>query len=536
MENLYFKQNIKIEPTINDWYAWALLFSPITNALITSNYHIAILKSYLQSPSLHDEVALNSDMKGGPFVDFQGKNKTIQIQSHLEHTLKDCSHLLEFALCVNDLSQILKTEAVGHSLETLYDAVPARLKGYVELFYDLKNSPGFRLFEPLIYKSEYFMPEMQKVLLSVTDSDKRPFLLSTPIISDAQHVVFDHPFSSSIFDDLFRWKEYPVKRDALEKFSQEFVAADQQKNFLSMFSTNIVSPNKTYNEENKIRIRYFGHACILIEAYGISILVDPLISYSYEASLERYTFLDLPASIDYVLISHAHQDHFVLETLLQLRYKIKNIIVPKNNKDNFADASLKLICQKLNFKNIIELDELDIINFEFGSIMGVPFLGEHGDLNIHSKLSYLIQIGDKRILCIADSNNFENKMYEHIQKEIPKIDVMFIGMECDGAPFSWLYGPMALEKLTNSHDQSRRLDGSNADKAFTLINTFDCQEVYIYAMGQEPWLSFLTSIEYNPNSKPIIESNKLLEFCNECEIKAERPFGKKEIFLVVDNN
>ena len=46
---------------------------------------------------------------------------------------------------------------------------------------------------------------------------------------------------------------------------------------------------------------------------------------------QRYTYADLPETIDYVLITHNHQDHCMFETLLQLRHRIKNIIVPKNN-------------------------------------------------------------------------------------------------------------------------------------------------------------------------------------------------------------
>ena len=45
--------------------------------------------------------------------------------------------------------------------------------------------------------------------------------------------------------------------------------------------------NKQYNWD-KIRIRYFGHACILIETTGINILVDPLISYSRAHKLLTY--------------------------------------------------------------------------------------------------------------------------------------------------------------------------------------------------------------------------------------------------------
>ncbi len=35
----------------------------------------------------------------------------------------------------------------------------------------------------------------------------------------------------------------------------------------------------------------------------------------------------------------------------------------------------------------------------------------------------------------------------------------------------------------------------------------------MYAMGQEPWLTFLTSIQYTEQSRPIVDSNKLVVDC-----------------------
>ncbi|HEU5130962.1 MAG TPA: hypothetical protein VFT26_02625, partial [Pyrinomonadaceae bacterium] len=89
--------------------------------------------------------------------------------------------------------------------------------------------------------------------------------------------------------------------------------------------------------------------------------------------------------------------------------------------------------------------------------------------------------------------------------------MVFIGMECDGAPMSWLYGPMLTRPLARKMDQSRRFDGSTCEKAIDLITKLNAKEVYVYAMGQEPWLTFLTSIKYTPESRPIVESDKLIE-------------------------
>jgi hypothetical protein len=111
------------------------------------------------------------------------------------------------------------------------------------------------------------------------------------------------------------------------------------------------------------------------------------------------------------------------------------------------------------------------------------------------------------------------------------VDVLFLGMECDGAPLSWLYGPLLTQKLERAMDESRRLSGSNFDQAMHIINTFHCREAYVYAMGQEPWLNYIMSIKYTEQSRPIVESNRLIEACKERGIIAERLFGEKEILL-----
>jgi hypothetical protein len=66
-----------------------------------------------------------------------------------------------------------------------------------------------------------------------------------------------------------------------------------------------------------------------------------------------------------------------------------------------------------------------------------------------------------------------------------------------------------------------------------LVESFNCREAYVYAMGQEPWLNYIMSIKYTEQSRPIIESDLLIKTCRERGIVAERLFGEKEILLPV---
>ena len=166
-----------------------------------------------------------------------------------------------------------------------------------------------------------------------------------------------------------------------------------------------------------------------------------------------------------------------------------------------------------------------------GSITGLPFLGEHSDLNVATKLAHLVKLQGRTFLFAADTNNIEPKLYEHIHRRIGDVDVLFLGMECDGGPLSWLYGPLLARPLARSQDHSRRLNGSNYDRGMEIVNLLNPRQVYVYAMGQEPWLTYLTSIQYTEESRPIVDSGRLVAQCLSLGKASERLYGHKEIFL-----
>jgi len=161
-------------------------------------------------------------------------------------------------------------------------------------------------------------------------------------------------------------------------------------------------------------------------------------------------------------------------------------------------------------------------------LTGVPFFGEHGDLDIPSKLCYHVRCGDYTLFFAADSAALEERAYDHIFSALGPVDTLFLGMECDGAPLSWLYGPLMGANLTRESDNARRLSGSASDQAQRLLRACKAQEAYVYAMGQEPWVEFVSSIKYEDASRPIIESNAFVAHCRGEGLSAERLYGAKE--------
>lgn len=436
--------------------------------------------------------------------------------------------MLELSAALTELDSMLKASAKGFSLCPLYSRVPEVIRGYIELVYDLNNNPGYRLLEPLLYESRYYDITAQSVMLSFITGDDRPFVLSTPRLEEGDCIHLRMPFSDERLDWLFQLKQKPKPWSEIRSW---FDIREESADLFASFFTSEPPPANEHFSGPGVRWRYFGHACILIEGYGISILVDPVLSYTCESGISRYTYADLPDKIDYVLITHNHQDHVLLETLLQLRHKIGTILVPRNAFGALQDPSLGLMLRYLGFKDVRELSELETVEIPGGFIMGLPFFGEHSDLAIGTKLAHLVRIGKRSLLFAVDSCNIEPRLYQHLHRLIGDVEVVFIGMECDGAPLSWLYGPLLPQRVERAMDESRRLSGSNYDQAISIIDQFHCQEVYVYAMGQEPWLNYVMSIKYTCESLPIVESDKLIHDCLSRGIHAERLFGKKEILI-----
>ena len=530
-ERVFLKQNVLVEPLFNRWYAWSYLISPASAAMYIANLHLKIMQSFVSAPQAHVAALKNPAMIGGPFINYD-ESRTGDVKALLSETLKEQQHMLKFANAVKALDEILSNEANGYSLEPLYKKVPEPLKGYVELVYDLNNHPSIRFIEGLLYKSPYYNLSSQSIALSLVNKDERPFVFSTPRLEDKGVLHLKVPFKSEAVDELFRMKYAPQPIGHIKEVLE--VKASDEELFASFFTTEGVAPRPRYNGDGA-RVRYFNHACILIESKNVSILSDPLISYQFETNVARYSYADLPETIDYVLITHNHQDHCIFEALLQLRHKVKNIIVPKGGGDGLADPSLKLVLQNIGFKNVIEMDEMESVEVDGGSITALPFLGEHTDLNIRTKTAYQVNLEGNRILCAADSNNVEPKLYENIQALIGDVDVIFLGMECVGAPLSWLYGPLLTKPLARKMDQSRRLDGSDFEKAIKVVKQLNPAQVYVYAMGQEPWLTFLTSLQYTEESRQIVESTRLISECSRLGIVSERLYCQKEFVLQKEN-
>lgn len=527
-QQAYLRSDTLIEPLQNGWYAWAHTVAPVQYGFNLSASQLPLLSTFTANPAAHEAAHDDPGNISGPFVKLP-KEAVPAVQALMEKCTAQLQPLMDFSAAVVKFEKHLRTTALGFGLDATYMQAPPNIAGYVEASYDLHNRPQLRVLEELLYRSELSTASTQQMCFVKATGHARPFFLNTPRLPSAERIILDIPFKDPRWERIARARVEPVSVNDLA--DELGITPAQHDLFHSFFTTEAPIRRDHRHEDGGVRVRYFGHACLLIEAAGTTILVDPVVASVRDDGPGYYTFDDLPDRIDYVFYTHAHADHFSMENLLKLRGRVGTVLVPRNNPINLADPSMRLVVQALGFPDVRVMDPFEEIPLADGHLMSLPFLGEHSDLTIHSKHTLHVSLHGRSFLFLADSACADPMLYHRIAKVIGPVDVMFIGMECDGAPLTWLYGHCLTNRPSRKMDDSRKLSGCNAEQAWTITQAVAPKRSYVYAMGQEPWMTFLMGLAYTPESIQITESNAYVARCNEAGIPSERLYGCKVLAI-----
>ncbi|GAB3812888.1 MBL fold metallo-hydrolase [Micromonospora zhanjiangensis] len=488
--------------------------APVTASLTLASRLVPMLDSYLQAPEWHFSGSRDPKFRGGFFVGIDEKRKD-EVAALLATIRRDRADMLRFAEAIVAAEKLVREEATGYDLTPLYPKLPAELSGLVEITYDTNNAPSLHFQEPLVYRSKAYAEDRQSVQLSVETGIERPFVMSTPRLPSPDvlelHIPFRHPGLAELFRSRIRPTTLAALREALELGDAEAAQL-----------AGLLVPEPTLAGDRHIaggaRIRYWGHACLLMQTPEVAIMTDPFISADTDAT-GRYTYNDLPDHIDYVIITHGHSDHLVPETLLQLRGRVGTFVVPKTSRGNLCDPSLALYLRRYGLP-AVEVDDFDEIEFPGGKIVATPFLGEHADLDIRAKSTYWISLGGKSIYVGADSSGVDPMLYRYVREHLGRVDIAFLGMECDGAPLNWQYQPFLTKPLPKKMAESRKMSGSDAEQASAIVTELGAEEVYIYAMGEESWLGHIMATSYNEDSYQLKQIAKFETWCSNKGVKS----------------
>lgn len=523
---VYLRPDVAAEPLVCRWTAYEMMVAPHLLAMVLKS-QLDLLASYVRFPAQHMKARLDPALIGGPWVDYP-TDRSREAEVLRRDMAARCAPQLELATAVKALDELLRGEALGGSLRPLYARVPDALRGYVELVYDPSHRPSIRFLEGMLYRSRFYDRSLQALSLSRLTQDRRPFVWTTPVFDDPHRVIAPLAFDDPSVDVVLGAASRPVPASEL---AERLGVEGEGRAALDALVTTEPQVMRSARPAAGVRVRYLGHACVLVETRDVAILVDPFLGYEVASDVPRYTYLDLPERIDVVLITHAHNDHLELETLLRLRHKIDRVLVPRASGRSLVDPSLRLVLQAAGFPRVAEVGDLEAVEVPGGRIVALPFLGEHCDLDIAGKCAWRIELAGRSIMLAADSANVEPRMYDHVRRLLGDVDILFLGMECDGAPLSWAYGKLLARPLGRDLDRSRTVSGSSYPEALAMLEALEPARFYVYAMGAEPWLHHVMVIPQDPESPRVRDPRRLVAEYRARGMEAEQLSGRKEIVL-----
>jgi L-ascorbate metabolism protein UlaG (beta-lactamase superfamily) len=522
-EPRFLRSDVIIEPLVDRFYAWLHNVAPVQAAMNLAFVQVPLLESYLQSPQVHINASHNPELRGGFFVNVEA-SRSGEVRDLLTSIKRDRAELLGFAAAVAEAEEIVRQSATGFSLTPLYPKLPAALSGLVEIAYDTNNQAAVRFIEPLVYRSSAYTEDRQSVQLSLETGVERPFILSTPRLGSPDVLDLRIPFRHPGLADLFKAR---VQATTLARLREALELGDEEAAQLSRLLTAAPDLAADRQIDDGGLIRYFGHACLVLQTPEAAIITDPWVS-SDAAATDRYTYRDLPDYIDLVLITHGHQDHIVLETLLALRGRVGAVVVPRSSRGSLADPSLALYLEHVGLP-VVEVDDFSEVEFPGGKVTATPFLGEHADLDIRAKSTYCVQFAGRTVFVGADSSGIDPGLYRYMRDHVGRVDMAFLGMECAGAPLTWLYQALLTQPVTKKMSDSRTLSGSNAEQASAIMTELGASEAYVYAMGEESWLvGHVMATTYNDDSFQLKQVEEFMTWCASHGIKSDHLYGQHE--------
>lgn len=278
-------------------------------------------------------------------------------------------------------------------------------------------------------------------------------------------VELSAPLGSELFDELFAARLSPVDVEALaDRFG---LAGPQRRAFRHMFteqSPRRYGPNLT----GDVRMRHVGHASVLLDFGGFTVLTDPAVGYDGDGFAEHHTIADLPDVIDVVLLTNGDCLHFSPETLLQLRRRIGVVVVPRAFADGPAPGGLPDLLARYGFTDVVELGDGRSLEFGPARVRALsPPVGPGGP-HRPAAMTPLVRLGGRGFVFAAHGCPVDPVAEASAPHGLGQVDALF----------------------------------TTAERADRLAGQLDAEQVFVRARGVEPWLTHLTGCRHGLEPGP----------------------------------
>jgi L-ascorbate metabolism protein UlaG (beta-lactamase superfamily) len=181
-----------------------------------------------------------------------------------------------------------------------------------------------------------------------------------------------------------------------------------------------------------LRVAFVGHATFLIQTRGKSLLVDPV----WAERVSPFAFIgpkrvnppgiafdDLPP-IDAVLVTHNHYDHMDVDAIGRLWQRSRPLVVTPLGNDTILKSHVDgLTARAVDWHETIDLG--DGIRLHVEPTLHWSARGT-GDRMHALWASFVLEAGDKKVLCVGDSGFGDGATFRSVRQRHPHLTLALL--------------------------------------------------------------------------------------------------------------
>jgi L-ascorbate metabolism protein UlaG (beta-lactamase superfamily) len=161
------------------------------------------------------------------------------------------------------------------------------------------------------------------------------------------------------------------------------------------------APYRAPRRRRGSRVTLVGHSCLLVETPTTRVLTDPLLTVRDRPDYDRWDVLDEP--LDGIVISHAHWDHFNLDTLIRIDRRAAVVLPRRQAPTSIVNLDMAQVIRELGFTDVRELLPWESTWIGDVEVTAAPYHGETtGRLSPRDWMTYRLAADGRTVFCIVD--------------------------------------------------------------------------------------------------------------------------------------